>query len=301
MKNERLSGRAARLLRPVLLGGAAAAVWLVLAAPTASAETGPGLDELAGSLDSTLSAAAPSAALPAPPPGSGGDSSGLLSPVLGSLPGSLDWVIAPATAGKDVPPGALHDPAVATVELVDGTAAEAVRAVIPIASGLLPASGNLVDPLAGVVADIAPLPSAPSLLPVAPAPAATPAADPGEATTALPSSLRADASRRVAPAGSGARPAASLQKALPRPSSPVASGEAQEPVDDLGTAGVPDAVPAVPGSGAGSAQSASGPGAGAAAETTVFVLRPPPGLCETSNPLQTAPEPVSFDPGSSPD
>lgn len=303
MLHEQLSGRASRLLRPVLLGSAAAAVWLALSAPTANAETGPLLDELSGSLESRLSATAPWApavAPQSPPPGSGGDSSGLLSPVSGTLPGAVDRVVGPITAVTDVPSGALTDPAAGAVELVDGAAVGAVQAVIPIASGLLPASAGLVDPLAGPLASIVPLPAAPYLPSAAPAPAA-PVADPGEATTPQPGSLRVNAGAGAAPPRPVAPPAASPDHALPSPSDQGGSREAEEPVDDRRTGGVPDTVPAIPGSGAGSGQSASGPGTGAAAETTVFLLRPPPGMCETSNPLHTAPEPVSFDPGSSPD
>src|SRR6478752_7201909 len=97
VKHERHSGRASRLLRPVLLAGAATVAWLALSATSASAETGPDLDAAARGLTSgisSLAAPSPHAAKAASPSGSGGDSSGLLSPVTRGVSNSVDRIVA---------------------------------------------------------------------------------------------------------------------------------------------------------------------------------------------------------------
>lgn len=296
MKNERHSGRASRLLRPVLLAGAAAAVWLALSATSASAETGASQDELAGGPGSALSLAAtpaPPAARQSPPSGSGGSSSGLLSPVLRVFPGHFEH------AGIGVPAGAvdLSNPLTGlvspAVELVDGAAAGVVQTANPVLAGLVTASAHVPDPPAVALAGVAPLPPAQAILPAAPAPST----DPGGAASTSPTSPRFDAAAGVATAGPAVPPAASRPPGLSQPSDPGTSTEAPQPAKGL-PAG---SVPAGPGSSAESSRSAPGPGAGAAAETAAFELRPPWGTGSARNPLNAAPQPVSFDPGSSPD
>ncbi|MEQ4521065.1 hypothetical protein ABLI39_17070 [Pseudarthrobacter sp. B907] len=185
-------------------------------------------------------------------------------------------------------------------ELVADTAAGAVRTVIPVVSGLVPGSGPLVDPIADALTGVSSLPTVATLPPAASA-SEVPAVDPVGAATASPGSPGVATAAGIAPPESGATPTTSRHQALPSAWGPGASSEAREPANDLPADEVPGAVPAIPGSGAASSQPGSGPGSYAAAETTAFELRPPPGMCETRHPLQAAPEPVSFDPGSSPD
>ena len=300
MKNERHSGRASRLLRPVLLAGAAAAVWLTLSATSAGAATGAPNDELSGRPGPALSIAAAPAAPTLLPPGSGGDSSGLLSPVLSILPGTVVVAGASIPAGAAVPSSAPADLASPAVELVDRAAAGVVQAASPVLAGLVTESARALDPLAVVLTGGVPLPTAPAILPAAPAPA-VPAPDPGGAASAGPGPARADSG--TAAARPDAAPAAAQPRAPHRPSglagpSPSeATGPAEHPRPDE----APATVPGIPGSAAGTSQPAPGSGATAAAETSAFELRPPSGTGSARTPLTAAPEPVSFDPGSSPD
>lgn len=309
--HERSSGRAPRLLRPVLLAGAATALWLALSATAASAETGTDL-EIPGGLNAASSSPStpPESTSRSASPSAGGDSSGLLSPVLGQVAGSVERVIASIPAAPAVVPAStVTDLASPAVELVDTGAAALVGTIIPVATEALPATAPVVEPLGDVLTGAQALPL-PPVASAPPAPAgpeaarldATPART-GGAATSHPNATRADVAAVPTPSAVPT-PAADEYSppqsgTLPVPPAVGGSVAPLQPGGDLGGEELPSVVPGVPGSGAGSSQSPSGPSA--ATVTAPFQLRPPPGVSEATKPLPQASKPASFDPGSSPD
>lgn len=303
--HERSSGRAPRLLRPVLLAGAATALWLALSATAASAETGADL-EIPGGLNAASSSPStpPESASRSASRSAGGDSSGLLSPVLGQVAGSVERVIASIPAAPAVVPAStVTDLASPAVELVDTGAAALVGTIIPVATEALPATAPVVEPLGDVLTGAQALPL-PPVASAPPAPAgpeaarldATPART-GGAATSHPNATRADVAAVPTPAADEYSPPQS--GTLPVPPAVGGSVAPLQPGGDLGGEELPSVVPGVPGWGAGSSQSPSGPSA--ATVTAPFQLRPPPGVSEATKPLPQASKPAPFDPGSSPD
>ncbi|MET3810273.1 hypothetical protein [Arthrobacter sp. UYEF3] len=312
MKHEPQSGRASRLLRPVLLAFASTAVWLALSATAASAETGAGADSSAGGLTWTFSTVSSPMPVPissspvVPPgavlPGTGGSSPGLLPPVPGSLTGSVAQFVASVPVSQLVSANPVADLASPVAGLVDSAVAEPAGIVLPAASGPLPGAGAVLDPLDDALSGALSLPPAP---PVTDPPPTSTGPDQADLLPAQDPAVDGGPIGAVdVAAGTATRVGLQLhmtQHPLPRPSAMTSPASPLQPNGELPGNGLSDAVPAGPGSGTGSGPAAAGPGAGFACETTAFELRPPLGRCQAGEPLHSAAPPVSFDPGSSPD
>jgi len=307
--HERRSSRTARLLRPVLLAGAATGLWLALSATAASAETGADPDTQPGVTTalSSLTPSAPESTRPLADPISGGDSSGLLSPVLAAVTDSADGVVASIPVARVAAPVSQVVNAVPpAVELAEDAVAGVVEAVVSVGSEVLPGAAPVLDPPADGTTGALPLPpvaAAPSV------PAATvpdsPDPSPGKKPGAPISHHRAVASggNSVIPAAVEPTAASTQSGPFRAPLATVRTDARPQQAGDFGGGpgggDLPELVPAVPGSVTGSSQSPSGPGA--ATVTATFQLQPPSGMPRAAAPLLQASPAVSFDPGSSPD
>lgn len=304
-----------RALRPFLLAGAATVAWLTLSSPAAVADSSTESGSLLGGLTSSVSslsapltdAVAPlqEAVSPSLPPSS---SAGLLEPMVGTVAGTTDQLVAAVPVVNQVVPAdtvsALAVPVAAgadsaTAVLVEAVApplAEALPVLEPVLRPVVELTGGTVPPLPVALPDVLDeLPAGdvavagglPTVADAALAPAAA-AVDPangfgtseyfsflpqsGLAATALAPSMTSAAIRSASPG--------SLVTGDSTPSAPV---------------------PAGPASGVGSGASPSGP-TGAAAWLDGFGLNLLlPGTCPISDSPEHSPSPVSFDPGSSPD
>ncbi|MBP1137235.1 hypothetical protein JOE31_003467 [Arthrobacter sp. PvP023] len=323
-----------RALRPLLLAGAAATAWLTLSAPAASADTASDSASLLGSVSSSVSsvtaaainpvedvlaAAVPGvrtdapvdeAVLPAQP--SSAEPAGLLQPLTGAATGPVDYLIEVVPVVNQIVPsgtvGAVTAPVTAAADgIVTGIAEE----VLPIAGDALPVLDPVVEPVGDLLAGVGPLPGPEVLIPNLPVPDIA-AADDATADSIAPARVppvSADAPSAsdlpAAPATSTSamsKSAASFHPSGPGTlqTAPVQAGILADPLPRDGTPS-PAVLPAVPGSGSGSSQSQGG-GAGGAAWLSAFHLDVPlTVVLPVSGPLQSAPAPVSFDPGSSPD
>jgi hypothetical protein len=239
----------------------------------------------------------------------------LLQPVVGSLTGAVDNLVATVPVVNQVVPHHTVTNAVSPVSsAVDDAAGNLAEAIIPPASETIPALEPVLDPIAdvisggevtlpepvaGIVTELVgePTASVPNLLDSGAAPVEA---------SALPGSADSDSS-----AGSSNATTTSTTGfigALWQPSVSLGdtSGEAGISAvtgpygGDNGPPG-PEVIPAVPGSGSSSGQSSGASSGGAACLTDVFLNLPQPGSTPASESLQHAPAPVSFDPGSSPD
>lgn len=304
--HERSSGRASRLLRPVLLAGAATAMWLTLSATAASAETGTDVAPRPGPDTARLALTTqPDFPRHSVPPDSGGDSSGLLSPVLGAVTGVADDLASSIPAVPAVvPAGTVSELTSPAVQTADKAAVEVVGTAIRVVPELLVAAAPVIDPLGEVVTGSTPIPLPPVV--------STPHAPGGPAAvqlTASPAGVRGapathhdSAPVAVAAVSTPVSDPQSMASQLLDFRAPPAAGGASAPVLPGGEAGgdeLPATLPGVPGSGAGTSQSPPGPST--ATETGPFRLRPPSGVGEADRPLLQLSNPVSFDPGSSPD
>jgi hypothetical protein len=273
VNHERRPGRVLRFFRPVWLGAAAATAWLALSAAAASADAGTDHDRLLGGLTSTISSVSAAAPEPAQPGVqlSASELSSTVGRTIDVLPVVTHVVPAQTPAALVSPVVALVDAAAGLVEPALLAAAEAAPVIAPI---LAPATAVLTGP--------APLPGT--------GPVPEPALDPrpGLGNSAPPlhpvSGPQSDVVVQLAASSSAAFPA------------PVRGGT-----------GVPehlpgdrDMPPAMPRSGSGS-HTQSGPSGPAALDTKLFQLSPLTGIVPIRGPLQHTPQPVSFDPGSSPD
>ena len=331
MESARLPWRA---LRPLLLAGAAASAWLALSAPAASADSAADPGSLLGGISSSVSSIAhtaaapvdalssavnvadptttpapPAAARPAPPAATA--QLGLLQPAT-TVTGTADHVIeAVPVVAQIVPAGTVSTVTAPVAAAADTIVADAADAVIPAAGDAVPVLEPILEPVEEVLEGIDALPIPESKV-LDPSPAAVPdisTFDGGLATGVEPAvagsgqaSLVASGPTVVTESASPTQsdrtaPAQLSAQAL---SPPLPGGSLESPGNGE-TAPVPHDLPAVPGSGAGSGQS-SGGGSGGSAWLTVFHFdAPPTGVFPISGPLQSAPAPVSFDPGSSPD
>jgi hypothetical protein len=317
LRMERLSWRA---LRPLLLAGAAATAWLTLSAPGASADgasdpgsllsgvsssvssvreaaTSPVGDILAGAASSPTPVAAPAdvTVLPAEP--SSTEPAGLVQP----LTGAVDHVIAAVpVVNQIVPTGSVGAVTAPVIDAADGIVAGIAQEVLPAAGDTLPVLEPVVEPVSDLLDGVDSLPDN-IAAPVLTVPDAAGAAS-NTPAVALP--LLADTERAGRPAAADvtAKAVAPFSAAVSgtlRPA-PAQAGSLESPGPRGGSPG-PSELPAVPGSGSGSSQSSSG-GAGGTAWLSTFHLDVPlTGVFPVSGPLQNAPAPVSFDPGSSPD
>jgi len=321
LRMERLSWRA---LRPLLLAGAAATAWLTLSAPAASADAASDSDSLLGGVSSSVSsvteaatstvedvlAAAPSLVpdtspadamvLTAQP--SSAEPAGFVQPLIGAVDNSIAAV---PVANQVVPSGTADAVTAPVIEAADEIVDEIAQDLLPAMKDTLPVLDPVVEPVSDLLAGVDSLPgniAAPVLtIPDASGPAG------GTTSSVAPDlflSVRADTE------SAGGFPAADVtsKAAAPFPAAdsgspravPVHTGSLEPPLPHDGSPG-PSELPAVPGSGSGSSQS-SGGGAGGTAWLSPFYLDVPlTRAFPVGGPLQNAPAPVSFDPGSSPD
>lgn len=322
------SWRPSRSLRSLMLGGVAAVAWIALSSSGASADDGSHSDSILGGLTSSVSSATSAAgdalstvpshsraANPAAAPSPASGSNGLLQPVVGSLTGTVDNLADTVPLIHQVVPDDAVTNAVAPVSAaLDDAASGVADAVIPPASETIPALQPVLDPVADVISggDLAlPEPVAGVVTdlvgePVVPGPGLLDLSDAErDSAEALP-----DTGVFVSSPGSSTPAAfvAGVAGVFWPPSMSLAdtsgvagfSGETGPFGGDNEPPG-PDGIPAVPGSGSGSGQSSGGSSGGAACLTDAFLNLPQPGSTPAYGPLQHAPAPVSFDPGSSPD
>jgi hypothetical protein len=290
-----LHWRALRPLRPLLLAGAAAMAWLALSAPAATADTASDSGSLPGGLGSSVSS------LAAPGQSSLGNAVSSAAGAIGSVP-LLEQVVPADTVGAVIAP--VSGGADAVVET-------AAQALLPPAGAALPVLDPVLQPVGDVLTGIGglqlPVPAAGQVLaPVFMPPAGLPGFEAESGTVAgraLPDAKPASsagmfggvpawADAAAAPFGS-AGPGTATASAAP-------SDATESPADGDWIPG-PEALPAVPSSGSGSGQSSAGPAGAAAWLSDLSPDAPQPGAFPINGPLQGAPSPVSFDPGSSPD
>jgi hypothetical protein len=271
VNHERRPGRVLRFFRPVWLGAAAATAWLALSAAAASADAGTDHDRLLGGLAPTISSVSAAAPEPAQPGVqlSASELSSAVGRTINVLPVVTHVVPAQTPAALVSPVVALVDAAAGLVEPALSAAAEAAPVIAPI---LAPATDVLTGP--------APLPGT--------GPVSEPALNPrsglGNSAPPLHPVSQSDVVVQLAASSSAAFPA------------PVRAGTGLPehlPADR-------DMPPAMPCSGSGS-HTQSGPSGPAALDTKLFQLSPLTGTVPSRGPLQHTPQPVSFDPGSSPD
>lgn len=317
------SWRAPRSLRSLLLGGAAAVAWLALSSTAASADSGSRSDPILGGVTSSVSSVTSAAgnalsAVSAPSPGSSpaSGSKGFLQPVVGNVTGPVDNLAATVPVVSQVVPNQTVTNVISPVgSAADDAAGNLAEAVIPPASETIPVLEPVLDPIAevisrgevtlpepvaGIVTELVGEPTAPdlNLLDSGAAPVAV---------SALPETADSDSAAGFSSATAAS--ATGFIGTLWQPSMSLGdtSGEAGISPAARGPYGGgngppgPEALPAVPGSGSSSGQASGASSGGAACLTDVFLNLPQSGNTPASGPLQHAPAPVSFDPGSSPD
>lgn len=308
-------------LRPLLLAVAAAASWIVLSAAGASADTSAPGDPLPGAARSALASAAgtlthragdvlepvesgPASAPDTPSP----NAIPPLRPAMEEVTAVADDVVqAVPVVSTVVPAGAVAavvDPAVGTV---DGVAGETVGAVVPVASAALEPLAPVLEPVIGAVplaASTAPPPTA-----MAPLPAGADIPQAGDAAPARPAELEVGAGG-TAPAS--ARPLLEIPLSHGKfhsnslPCDPRMEPSAGRPLLTATDPHSPpsrrpaDPLPGVPGATGGSSLSGNGTAMPAWLNTHNLQI-PAAGSAAVQGSLPTAPDGVSFYPGSFPD
>lgn len=300
-----------RALRPLLLAGAVTATWLALSASAATADSSRDSGSLLGGPTSSVSSLTASsltapltsavspileAASPAPSP------TGLLQPVVGSVAGSADQLIAAVPVVKSmVPAGTVTAVAAPVAAAVDAAADDLVETVAPPLADAAPVLAPVLNPVVDLVD--ATVPSAPVSLPallpldettaaggsstVMDAPAAA-----GHVTTDAVTNSPSSSDKLLAVTGMSSLPVPAVTEMHAVP--------AESPwTTDPSTPAAP--APAGPASGAGSGASPSGPSGSAAWLDEFDFNLPRTGAFPISGLSEHAPSPVSFDPGSSPD
>jgi hypothetical protein len=208
--------------------------------------------------------------------------------LLGGLTSTISSVSAsapePAKPGVEPPAGGLGGAVGRTIELLPAaTHVDPAQIPAALASPALALVGaSVVEPVLPAVAEMAPV--------AAPVPVPALDARPGLGDSAAPLPSVAARQTRVA-ALLAPSPSAAFQDPGPAPGGTGSPGQSP---------GGGDTPPAVPGSGSGS-QNQSGASGPVALESRPFQLNPLTGAVPIGGPLQHAPQPVSFDPGSSPD
>jgi hypothetical protein len=295
-----------RLLRPVLLAGAATLTWLTLSTSAAmadsSADSGALLGGVTSSVSSLSSALTETAAPPAPAPAPVAPSTGLLQPVVGSLAGTADLLVTEAPVLDYVVPAGTVSAATAPVAAVaDDATAGLVNTVAPPLAEAVPVLETLLEPVTDLVDGVASLPELPLGVTVS-SPVEAPSADSVIAPLSVTSQLHSaptDGGTVLAGGPTMAPPAASGTAA------PIALAAAGTHPDGPGAPLTldPSAIPSPlgPTSGAGSGAPSPGSNGSAAWLDTFGFYLPLPGAFRISGPSEHAPSPVSFDPGSSPD
>ncbi|MFF1883730.1 hypothetical protein ACFVVC_19905 [Pseudarthrobacter sp. NPDC058196] len=309
-------------LRPALLGGAAAIMWLTLSSTAASADAGPDSPSLTGSATSTVLSLPHSLTDSVSTPSAGSPAGGAVAPgpaqsVASRISGLADNAIAVVPALEQaVPPGTVSSISAPCVDVADAVTAVALPVVVAPAAEAVPVLEPVLQPVSDLLTGATPV-SLPAL-PIGALPAGLPAVgsadpavdqqspaeapaaaleespDPGPASGALPSEFGVGDDLLLQSAGNAAP--TDISGMEPASADP-ASGQSV-PGDP---AHVPGQVPGVPASGTGSSGSSAGP-SGAAAWLSVFDIGlERPGALLASEPSGHIPAPASFDPGSSPD
>jgi hypothetical protein len=304
-----------RALRPILLAGAATAAWLTLSSTPALADASADSASLLGGVTSSVSSlSVPLTGAVAPlqaavsPEGLPANSAGLVQPLVGSVAGTADQLVAAVPVLNTVVPADTVTSLAAPVALAaDSVAAGLVETVVPPLADAVPVLEPVLQPVveltAAAVAPVtASLPVTLTGVPVngisaaedsplaegALTPEATDvglASDPGtsDSTFLVPQVSLATTAAIAGSTSSAMRSAAPGSPWTGDPSTPLAP------------------VPAVPASGAGSGASPSGPTSAAAWVDDFGLNLLLPGAFPISASPEHAPSPVSFDPGSSPD
>ncbi|UZX02296.1 hypothetical protein F8G81_06435 [Arthrobacter sp. CDRTa11] len=311
-----------RVLRPVLLAGAATLTWLTFSTSAASADSSTESGSLLGGLTSSVSSiSAPltgtvsPAAVPAPEPAPAPApaSPGLLQPGIGSVAGAADQLVAAVpVVSALVPAGTVSTVSAPVAVVADEAAAGLVNAVAPPLSEAVPVLEPVLQPVVDVVIGVSPLPVS---LPVLEVPAIGPLAGSdvpaggladGDVSAAIAASLAVEGPDDLVNAGGAALAPSALSLALAGMSSAsTAAPGVQSSQPDVPGTGDPSPLsalaPAGPSSGAGSGSSAAGSSGSAALVDSFGLYLPLGGAYPISGFSEHAPSPVSFDPGSSPD
>jgi hypothetical protein len=293
-----------RLLRPVLLAGAATLTWLTLSTSAATADSSADSGSLLGGVTSSVSSlsspltgtiAAPAPA-PAPTPAPVAPSAGLLQSGVSSLAGTADLLVTEAPVVDYVVPAGTG------AAVADDATAGLVNTVAPPLAEAVPVLETLLEPVTDLVDGVASLPELPLGVTVS-SPVEALSADSVIAPVSVTSQLHSaptDGGTVLAggptvatqPAGSGTAAPIALATAGTHPAAPAAPLTLDPPA-------IPS--PLGPTSGAGSGAPSSGSNGSAAWVDTFGFYLPLPGSFRISGPSEHAPSPVSFDPGSSPD
>ncbi|MGO4236583.1 hypothetical protein [Pseudarthrobacter sp. YAF2] len=314
-----------RAMRPALLAGAAAVMWLTLSSTAASADAGPDSSSLPGGATGTVLSLANSLSDTVSPPPAGSAAGvtaapGLAQPVAARISGLADNAIAgvPVLA-QVVPPGTVSTVSAPLADVADAATARAVQVVVAPAAEAVPVLEPVLQPVSDLLTGATPvtLPALPvDALPgdlpalvipdpgvAPPASLETPAAaletasEPGPDSGALLDELGVGDVARLQTAGQAALASMSGHPSVVPASADPDSGQSL-PIDP---AQLPDQVPSVPASGTGSGGSSGGP-SGAAAWLSPFDFGfEHPGAVLAGEASGHIPAPVSFDPGSSPD
>lgn len=314
-----------RAMRPALLAGAAAVMWLTLSSTAASADAGPDSSSLPGGATGTVLSLAHSLADTVSPPHAGSAAGvtaapGLAQPVAARISGLADNAIAVVPVLEQVvPPGAVSTVSAPLADVADAATAGAVQVLVAPAAEAVPALEPVLQPVSDLLTGAStvalpalPVDALPGDLPAivipdpevaqpapleAPATALETASEPGPDSGALLDELGVGDVAQLQTTGN-----AGLANIFEPPSAMPASADPDSgqslPVDP---AQLPDQVPAVPASGTGSGGSSGGP-SGAAAWLSPFDFGfEHPGAVLAGEASGHIPAPVSFDPGSSPD
>lgn len=295
-----------RALRPLLLAGAAATAWLAFSAPTANADSAADSGSLFGSINSSVSsitstAATQANAVAAPRARPATAESNDLLPLTGTVD---DFIEAVPIVNQIVPAGAVGAVTAPITTAADIIVAEAAHTALPAASDALAVLDPILEPVEEVLSGVESLPLPDGA--AAPGSAVVPdisAFDGGFGTDVGPAlGGRTNAS----PDSSGLLVASDSAASFPDAcqgsarSSDAPAGSLESPGNSEASPG-PHEFPAAPGSSSAASQS-SGAGPGGSAWLSAFHLAVPLiGVFPVSGPLKNCPEPVSFDPGSSPD
>lgn len=321
-----------RTLRPALLAGAAALTWLTFSSTAASADTLPDASSLLSGVGSSVSTVLDKQLDSVPGlPSDSADArpAGLLQPVIGSVAGLTDGVIASTPVVQHViPAGTVPALAGPVTGIADRATSTVIETVIPPVTATVPALEPVLDPVADLVKGETLLPVPVQVLPDAPVltdsgvtagpglvdpnsgnpakPDAEQAApQPAQSASQEESSIEESAADAASPAFLPGGTHREVPVGAPTHGSPDSSRQAL-PVELPGSVGPsprPGPVPAAPvTAGAGSSAPASSGSSGSAAWLNSFHYQPAFAAVYSGGVRpEHAPDPVSFDPGSSPD
>ncbi|WP_457966220.1 hypothetical protein M1E17_06335 [Arthrobacter sp. D1-29] len=313
-----------RVLRPVLLAGAATLTWLTFSTSAATADTATDPGSLLGGLTSSVSSLsapltgtvspAPAAAVPAPAHAAApaSVSPGLVKSGLGSVAGAADQLVAAAPVVNSLAPtGTVSTVSAPVAAVADEAAAGLVNAVAPPLSEAVPVLEPVLQPVADVVSGVNPLPVSLPALEVPAigslAGAEVPAGElvVGDASAANPASIAVEGTDDVNAGGAALAWPVSSQPLAGMSAVSASLAGVQSSQADVPGSGDPSPLsalaPAGPSSGVGSGSSASGASGSAAWVDAFGLYLPLGGAYPISGFSEHAPSPVSFDPGSSPD